>query len=49
MCAALKSIDTEFKDVKLPDLEPCDIGGLGEDTHLEEDAQDKKPEAISGN
>lgn len=47
MCAALKSINSEFKDVKLPELEPCDIGGLAEDAHLDEERIGVKPEVVS--
>ena len=31
MCNALKSLDTEFKDMDLPELGPCEIGPLAEE------------------
>jgi serine O-acetyltransferase len=30
MCNALKGLDSEFKDVELPELGPCEIGSLAE-------------------
>ncbi|MFV2056796.1 MAG: serine O-acetyltransferase [Thiohalomonadales bacterium] len=30
ICAALKSMDSDFSDIALPDLDPCDLGPLGE-------------------
>lgn len=31
MCNAIKSLDTEFKDLDLPELGPCEIGPLAEE------------------
>jgi hypothetical protein len=36
MCAALKSLDAEFKDIQLPELEGCGINEDDEMTPLEE-------------
>ncbi|MDH5326232.1 MAG: serine O-acetyltransferase [Gammaproteobacteria bacterium] len=39
MCAALKAMDAEFKDVELPELESCEIGM--QDAHPKSAADDK--------
>ena len=41
MCEAIKSLNTEFKDVDLPELGPCEIGPLAEEK-LDENTESKK-------
>ena len=41
MCEALKSINSEFKDIDLPELGPCEIGPLA-DEKLDEEPVSKK-------
>jgi len=48
MCEALKSLHTEFKDLELPELGPCEIGPLA-DEKLEEDEAVTEEQLQSGN
>jgi len=48
MCEALKSLNTEFKDLELPELGPCEIGPLAEEK-LDENQDDTQEEAPSIN
>jgi len=48
MCQALKSLHTEFKDLELPELGPCEIGPLA-DEKLDEDQEVMQEGAQPGN
>jgi serine O-acetyltransferase len=48
LCQALKSLNSEFKDLDLPELGPCEIGPLA-DEKLDENQELDKEEARSGN